>query len=132
MVALMNKMAEARRTPTTPASRPPSTSPEEQAVIHVYDPKVKKHQMLTDLEYLETRDQKMNEEHLVFETDPYEAVKDAHAVAVITEWDEFATKDREKIYGVMRKLAFVFDGRNILDRIMLKNTGFENSAIGKQ
>ena len=54
-------------------------------------------------------------QHPVFETDPYEAMKDAHAVAVITEWDEFATYDRKKIYGVMKKPAFVFDGRNILD-----------------
>ena len=104
---------------------------EEQAIIHVYDPKVKHEQMLSDLKYLGTRKQKMNKEHLVFETDPYEAVKDAHAVAVITEWDEFATYDWEKIYGLMKKPAFVFDGRNIIQQKILKKLGFELYTVGK-
>jgi UDPglucose 6-dehydrogenase len=37
----------------------------------------------------------------------------------------------QKIYDTMRKPAFVFDGRNILDREELKKIGFEIKGIGK-
>lgn len=105
---------------------------DEQAMIHVYDPKVGFERMKEDLNYLNTRSKEENEEHLFFETDPYEAAKDAHAIAVITEWDEFKTLDWQKIYGIMKKPAFVFDGRNILDHTALRKIGFEVTAIGKK
>lgn len=104
---------------------------DEQAQIHVYDPKVKRPRMMEDLNYLNTRTQEENDHLLTFEEDPYEAVKGAHAVAVITEWDEFKTLDWKKIYQSMKKPAFVFDGRNILDHQALKEIGFEVTAIGK-
>ena len=104
---------------------------EEQAVIHVYDPKVKYKRMLEDLSFLGTRNEKENETLLHFESDPYKAVKDAHAVAVITEWDEFKTYDWQKIFSIMKKPAFVFDGRNILDHTELRKIGFEVKPIGK-
>jgi UDPglucose 6-dehydrogenase len=37
----------------------------------------------------------------------------------------------QKIYDAMRKPAFVFDGRNILDRKELQSIGFEIKGIGK-
>jgi UDPglucose 6-dehydrogenase len=61
----------------------------------------------------------------------YEAAVGAHALAVATEWDEFKTLDFAKIYGVMSKPAFVFDGRNILDLQKLRDIGFRASGIGK-
>jgi UDPglucose 6-dehydrogenase len=60
------------------------------------------------------------------------ATVDAHAIAVLTEWDEFKQVDFEKIYGNMLKPAFLFDGRNILDHRRLKQIGFDVHAIGKQ
>lgn len=104
---------------------------DEQAEIHVYDPKVKKPRMMDDLNYLETRSPKENDRLLTFEKDPYEAIKGAHAIAIITEWDEFKTLDWKKIYKLMKKPAFVFDGRNILDHDGLRKIGFEVTAIGK-
>ncbi len=56
----------------------------------------------------------------------------SHAVAVLTEWDEFTTLDFESIYANMLKPAFLFDGRNILDHGRLKRVGFDVYAIGKQ
>jgi UDPglucose 6-dehydrogenase len=44
----------------------------------------------------------------------YEACKEAHAIAVLTEWDEFVQYDWQRIYDSI-KPAFVFDGRNILN-----------------
>lgn len=55
----------------------------------------------------------------------------AHAIAVLTEWDEFLTYDYEKIFEVMSKPAFIFDGRNILPHDKLRAIGFEVYAIGK-
>ena len=60
-----------------------------------------------------------------------EAATGAHAIAVMTEWDEFATLDYKAIYSVMSKPAFVFDGRNILPHAALREIGFEVYAIGK-
>lgn len=104
---------------------------DEQAHIHVYDPKVNYNRMLEDLSGLRTRVEEKNIELLKFETDPYEAAKDAHAIAILTEWDEFKTYDWQKIYKSMKKPAFVFDGRNILDHADLRKIGFEVSGIGK-
>ena len=42
-----------------------------------------------------------NDKHLLFGTDPYEPIKDAHSAAVITEWDEFKTYDWQRIYENM-------------------------------
>ena len=104
---------------------------EDLADIYVYDPKVKHEQMFADVDYLNSRTEKENREQLMPQNDPYEACKDAHAVAVLTEWDEFATYDWQKIYDNMMKPAFVFDGRNILDRQKLEKIGFKFYAIGK-
>lgn len=60
-----------------------------------------------------------------------EAATGAHAIAVMTEWDEFTHYDYEKIYEVMSKPAFLFDGRNIVDHAALRRIGFEVYAIGK-
>lgn len=105
---------------------------EEQAEIHVYDPKVKYARMLEDLNYLGTRTDKENRQRLIYEEVPYPAAMDAHAVAVITEWDEFKTLDWQKIYAMMKKPAFIFDGRNILNHQELRAIGFEVLAIGKK
>jgi UDPglucose 6-dehydrogenase len=61
----------------------------------------------------------------------HDAAVGAHALAVVTEWDEFKALDFAKIYGVMSKPAFVFDGRNILDLEKLREIGFRASGIGK-
>ena len=103
----------------------------EQANIAVYDPKVDVKTIYRDLNYLQTRSEEENKEGVTIYNDPYEACKDAHAVAVLTEWDEFKTYDWQKIYDNMKKPAFVFDGRNILDGDALKDIGFIFQGIGK-
>jgi UDPglucose 6-dehydrogenase len=103
----------------------------EQANIAVFDPKVKADRMYADINYLNTRTEKENEELLDVYLDPYEAVKDAHAIAIMTEWDEFKTYDWKKIYDLMKKPAFIFDGRNILNKSEMEKLGFEYSSIGK-
>ncbi|MGV3704161.1 MAG: UDP-glucose 6-dehydrogenase [Arcticibacter sp.] len=102
----------------------------EQAQIAVYDPKVEENQVYGDLNYLRTRDAEENKAGVTVFEDPYEACKGAHAIAVLTEWDEFKTYDWQKIYDNMLKPANVFDGRNILDAKQLRAIGFKVSSIG--
>lgn len=101
------------------------------AEVSVYDPQVPASAMYADLNYLQTRPAAENKEMLKVHSDAYEACKDAHAIAIITEWDEFKTLAWQKIFDNMKKPAFLFDGRNILDHKQLKNMGFKIKAIGK-
>lgn len=105
---------------------------DEEAVVHVYDPKVNTNQILFDLNYLNSREASINKKMLNVAEDPYDASKNSHAIAILTEWDEFKTYDWKKIYESMNKPAFIFDGRNILDKVELEKIGFIYKAIGKQ
>jgi len=104
---------------------------DEQAEIQVYDPKVKAHQIYNDLNYLGSRPQEENKEGVTVFNDPYEACKGAHAIAILTEWDEFIAYDWQRIYDSMKKPAFVFDGRNLLNRKEMERIGFMYQGIGK-
>jgi UDPglucose 6-dehydrogenase len=70
-------------------------------------------------------------DRVIFEPDPYAAAEGAHAIALVTEWPQFAELDFEAIYKSMEKPAFIFDGRNILDHKKLFEMGFQVYAIGK-
>ncbi|MBS7231942.1 UDP-glucose 6-dehydrogenase [Flavobacterium psychroterrae] len=102
----------------------------EQAKISVYDPKVSRNKMLSDLDYLETRTAEQNSKSLAIFDDPYEACRGSHAIAILTEWDEFTTYEWKKIYDSMHKPAFLFDGRNILNAKELESIGFIYKGIG--
>lgn len=102
----------------------------EHADIVVYDPKVKKEQIYADLEYLGTHSIDDIKERVKIVSTASEAAKEAHAVAVLTEWDEFKDLDWKQIYDDMLKPAFLFDGRRILEKKLSKEMGFEFYAIG--
>eukprot|EP00527_Entomoneis_sp_CCMP2396_P007948 CAMPEP_0198148098 /NCGR_PEP_ID=MMETSP1443-20131203/39774_1 /TAXON_ID=186043 /ORGANISM="Entomoneis sp., Strain CCMP2396" /LENGTH=454 /DNA_ID=CAMNT_0043812685 /DNA_START=211 /DNA_END=1575 /DNA_ORIENTATION=- len=106
----------------------------EQAKIHVFDPQVRREDMWTEMDYtcgINKGNTPMLEESVITATDPYEACDGAHAICVLTEWDEFRTYDYERIYKSMAKPAFIFDGRNMMDHTKLREIGFEVHAIGK-
>lgn len=106
---------------------------DEGAKIKIYDPKVKLETMMMEMNYTlgvnETTYPRLKED-MVLVADPYEACDGAHCVAVMTEWDEFKTYDYKRIHASMTKPAFLFDGRNILDRDEMRALGFEVHAIG--
>ncbi|QDV44216.1 UDP-glucose 6-dehydrogenase [Stieleria neptunia] len=110
----------------------------EKARLCIYDPQVSEHQILNDLEYVFTEgDNKISEakrelieQHVTFASSAQEASSDSHAIAVLTEWDEFADANFDAIYASMKKPAFVFDGRNRLKDLDLKAKGFEYHGIG--
>jgi UDPglucose 6-dehydrogenase len=105
---------------------------QDKAEIHVYDPKVTKEQIERDLEQLKYNCLDAHEEMSVHvHTDPYAAMDKAHAIAVLTEWEEFRSYNWQAIYKNVYKPAFIFDGRNILDAAKLKEIGFGLKSIGK-
>ncbi|HOJ52594.1 MAG TPA: nucleotide sugar dehydrogenase [Syntrophales bacterium] len=70
-----------------------------------------------------------NEVTLVY--DPYEAANGCDAIALMTEWPLYRELDYREIYQSMRKPAFIFDGRNLLDHRELKEIGFQVYPLGK-
>lgn len=104
---------------------------EEEANLIVYDPKVSAAQIYRDLDQLGSRSPEENRRLVKVVQDPYEALRDAHALAVLTEWDEFKTYDWVAIKQRMKRPAFVFDGRKLLDRSQLEGLGFKYYAIGE-
>lgn len=103
----------------------------EQAEIVVYDPKVSAERIYADLNYLGTRSPEINKHLVTVVNDPYEAMHNAHAIAILTEWDEFKTYDWQKVYEGMMKPAFVFDGRRIIDKMNLVEAGINCFIIGE-
>jgi len=98
---------------------------EEQANLAIYDPKVSKAQIQSDLSIDDENP------YISYCENAYEATEGAHAVLILTEWDEFKALDFKKIYDSMHLPAFLFDGRNILDLTKLREIGFEASGIGR-
>lgn len=95
---------------------------EEKAKVIISDPKA--------LQNAKTDLRDINEE-IQYIDDPYKAVTDCDAIAVMTEWTVYTELNYEKIYDSMRKPAFIFDGRNILDHKKLFEIGFNVFPIGK-
>jgi len=98
------------------------------AIVHVYDPKVKKEDAMSEFKY---HNMEVDEHKLIFSNTPDETVDDAHAIVVLTEWDEFKNYPYQDFHSKMMKPAFIFDGRGILNHRELEDIGFEVHAIGK-
>lgn len=107
---------------------------DERAALSVYDPQVKRDVMFEEFSYTlnvtPATVPGLNDLITTAES-ALEAATGAHAIAIMTEWDEFAAYDYNALYAVMSKPAFIFDGRNILNHAALREIGFEVYAIGK-
>ena len=96
----------------------------EHARLTVYDPKVAPEDIQRELAGAAAA-------RLAIARTAYEACEGAHAIAILTEWDEFKALDFARILASMPKPAFIFDGRNILDLPKLRALGFQAFGIGK-
>lgn len=65
-----------------------------------------------------------------FAADAYEAAKDADALLIATEWEEFRALDWARIHAAMAR-PLVIDGRNLLSPASMKALGFEYHSIGR-
>ena len=61
---------------------------------------------------------------------PYEALTDADALMILTEWHVFRTVDMQKVKKLMASKN-IFDGRNIYDVNNMKKLGFSYYSIGR-
>jgi UDPglucose 6-dehydrogenase len=110
----------------------------EKARLSIYDPQVTKAQVVADLEAvfrngdqeLSAASRQLIENNIEVVSDAESAADSAHAIAVLTEWDEFAEADFKKIREAMKKPAFIFDGRNTLKTLGLEELGFDYQGIG--
>lgn len=64
-------------------------------------------------------------------TSAMDAAKDADALAIVTEWNEFRTPDLVKLKEAMKNPA-IFDGRNVLEPAKASAAGFDYFCIGRQ
>lgn len=89
--------------------------------------------VITDPEALHNAKKDLAEsaDRIIFESDPYEAAKGAHAIAVMTEWDLYKKLNYKKIFNSMESPAFIFDGRNVVDHEKLYEIGYNVFRIGK-
>lgn len=112
---------------------------EEHARITIYDPRVSEQQVRSVLEgvfkdatgVVSERHRQLLRDNVTVAPDACTAADGAHAIAVLTEWDEFKTLDMAQVLKRMHRPAFVFDGRNILDQVRLTSLGFEVHSIGR-
>ena len=97
--------------------------------IDVYDPKVAEHQINFDLSNVNPNYKKSS---VKFVKEPFLNVSEYSIIAIMTEWDEFKAFDWEIIYKKIKKPAYIFDGRNILNSKNIKRIGFNYIGLGRE
>ncbi len=95
------------------------------AKVFIYDPKVTKKQIINDLS------KKSIYENFLVCKDPLDAIKDSFGITIVTEWDQFKSLPWDKYINFVKQPANIFDGRNILDKEVLENLGYNFYSIGK-
>ena len=98
----------------------------EQARVVVYDPKVPADEIRNDV-----LGKGKDDPRLTIAKIAYEAAEGAHAVAVVTEWDEFKSLDYSKIFAAMQKPPRSLRRPKHLDLAKLRRLGFRTYGIGK-
>ena len=100
---------------------------EEKANLAIYDPRVTRASILSTLGL--TDEQAVD--RIEFCTSAEQACDQSHAIALLTEWDEFRDLDYSSIYAKMHQPAILFDGRNLLDLEELRKIGYRAHGIGR-
>lgn len=68
---------------------------------------------------------------IVYAENQYEALNNADALIIATEWNEFRTPDFSKIAGSLKNKA-IFDGRNLFDLTAIEDLGFHYESVGRR
>lgn len=67
---------------------------------------------------------------ITYADNQYDALQDADALIIATEWNEFRTPEFEKIAETLKNKA-IFDGRNLFDLAAMKELGFYYQSVGR-
>jgi UDPglucose 6-dehydrogenase len=70
-------------------------------------------------------------EKIKFANDPYEALQNADALVIATEWGLFRTPDFDKVSGGLKNKV-IFDGRNLYGLDQMKKLGYYYCSIGRE
>lgn len=68
---------------------------------------------------------------ITYAENQYEALKDADALLIATEWSEFRTPDFTKIKSLLKK-PVIFDGRNLFELYQMEERGFHYESVGRK
>ena len=92
------------------------------ATVKVYDP-----------EAMENVRHQLNgqADGVIFTKGPYEALKEADALLIMTEWPQFRTPEFE-VMSVLLKNKVIFDGRNVYELDQMREIGFTYYSIGRE
>ncbi len=96
--------------------------------VEIYDPKVTKNQIKFDLSNLNPDYDKSLVNYV---NEPFSNILSYNLIAIMTEWDEFIEYDWQSLYKKIKKPAYIFDGRNILNDKKIKNIGFNYLGLGR-
>ena len=66
-----------------------------------------------------------------YSANQYDALKDADALVIATEWSEFRTPDFNKMTSLLKNKV-IFDGRNLFDLAQMEECGFHYESIGRR
>ena len=94
----------------------------QEALLRLYDPKAMDNMKSIFPE---------NPPKIEYKQNPYDAVKDANALLLVTEWDEFKSLDLNKVKNLMAN-PIILDGRNLFDPDEVRSLGFEYSSFGRK
>jgi len=70
-------------------------------------------------------------EKITYAEKMYDALNNADALIIATEWNEFRTPDFNKIATLLKQKA-IFDGRNLFENSVMQNLGFHYESVGRQ
>ena len=96
--------------------------------IDIYDPRVDKNQVINDLNLLNI---KIEINNIKVVKKPLKNISKYNLIAIATEWDEFIDYDWKDIFDKIKKPAFIFDGRNLLNKDEIKMIGFNYYSLGR-
>jgi UDPglucose 6-dehydrogenase len=94
----------------------------EGARLRLYDPEA-----MTHMKFLFPEDPP----RLVYTENPYDAIREANATLIITEWDEIKNLDLQQVKDLMDN-PILIDGRNIFDPDGVREMGFEYYSVGRK
>ncbi|KAJ7024456.1 UDP-glucose dehydrogenase [Mycena alexandri] len=104
----------------------------ERALVNIYDPQVNEAQIWADLQEASPGiPLESIKKQVTIHKSALDACRDAEAVVIATEWKEFKEIAWEEVYKYMKKPAFVFDGRLLVDAERLGAIGFKVTTIGR-
>ena len=104
---------------------------DEGATLSIYDPKVKKNQIMNDLGINPVDFYENDEKEIWINSESLDhAIQDSHAIIILTEWSEFKEIKWDKFFKKMAKPAWIFDTRSIINVDLAKKAGFNVWQIG--